>query len=178
MSLLAGPVAANPLKSLYTTIELKDCRQVRQHPDGSTWLCPGLEDYPVLIGEGDNRTFVAVGPEAEKRRAAKQTLPAFNSLFRKAQSRATIEWRIVRREGRALPFATIQRYFTSDGSRSGEVLVVTKVTAQEECHVAYIDALANPQAIVLARTVADRDARSFDCKAEPQRVGRGGRSPL
>lgn len=175
---LAGPVEANPLKSLYTTIELKDCTQTRKHQDGSAWLCPGLEGYPVLIAEGDLRTFVAVGPEPEKRRAAKQTLGPFNSLFRKSSSRATIEWRFVKRDGRVLPFATIQRYFTSDGKRSGEVLVITKVTPGEECHVAYVDALANPQAIVLARTIADRDARNFDCKGEPQKVGKGGRSPI
>jgi hypothetical protein len=77
-----------------------------------------------------------------------------------------------------VPYATIQRYFTKSGPRSGEVLVVTKVTDSEDCHVAHIDALANPDAIALARSVADKDARGFDCKAEPTRVGNTGRSPM
>lgn len=178
LSLVSGSATANPLKSLYTTIELKECRQTSKHPDGGAWLCPGLEGYPVYVAEGDLRTFVSVGPRPEKRRAASQTLGAFNSLFRKRASRATLEWRFVKRDGKVLPYATIQRYFTSVDGRAGEVLVVTKVTASEDCHVAYIDALANPQAIALARAVADDEARTFDCKSEPKRIGKTGRSPM
>jgi len=175
---LAMPATANPLKSIYTTIELKDCRKTKSGPDGGAWLCPGVEGYPVYIADGDLRTFVSVGAEPEKRRAATQTLSAFNSLFRAKSNRATLEWRFVRRDGKVVPYATIQRYFTKSDARAGEVLVVTKVTASEDCHVAHIDALANPQAIALARSVADTEARAFDCKSEPKRVGKGGRSPM
>ena len=176
--LAVAPAAANPLKSIYTTIELKSCRKASAHPDGNSWLCPGLEGYPVYIAEGDLRTFVSVGREPQKRRAASQTLGAFNSLFRGKSNRATLEWRFVKRDGKVLPYATIQRYFTKNDTGAGEVLVVTKVTASEDCHVAYIDALANTDAIALARSVADQEARAFDCKGEPRRVGNIGRSPL
>ncbi|MGE0698546.1 MAG: hypothetical protein AB7O57_05570, partial [Hyphomicrobiaceae bacterium] len=90
----------------------------------------------------------------------------------------TLEWRFVKRDGKVMPYATIQRYFTRNDTGAGEVLVVTKVTATEDCHVAYIDALADPQAIALARQVADRDARAFDCTATPKRIGRAGKSPM
>ena len=176
--LLAGAAGANPLKSLYTTIDLAECRQVRSGPDGSAWLCNGLDGYPVHIREGDLRTFVSVGQRPETRRAAHQSLKASNSLFSDKSKRATLEWRFVKRDGKILPFATIQRYFTRGDHDSGQVLVVTKVTPTEDCHVAHIDALANPQAIVLARAVADKEARSFDCRAEPKRVGKQGRSPM
>ncbi|MDX2155985.1 MAG: hypothetical protein SFW09_05675 [Hyphomicrobiaceae bacterium] len=175
---LAGAADANPLKSLYTTIELKSCRQVKRHADGGAWLCPGLEGYPVYVADGDQRTFVSVGVSPDKRQAATQTLVAFNSLFKGKSDRATLEWRIVRRDGRPMPFATIQKYYTRDDRRTGEVLVVTRVTDKEDCHVAHIDALANPDAIALARQVADRDARSFNCASKPGRVGKTGRSPM
>jgi hypothetical protein len=176
--LLAWPAAANPLKSLYTTIELKSCRQTSVQPDRGAWLCPGLEGYPVYISTADLRTFVSVGPEPEKRRAALQTLGSSNSLFRGTAGRATLEWRFVKRDGKVVPYATIQRYFTRSGPHSGEVLVVTKITDNEDCHVAHIDALANPDAIALARLIADKEARAFDCKADPKRIGKTGRSPM
>ena len=54
-----------------------------------------------------------------------------------------------------MPYAAIVRYFTAVDGAKGEVLVVSRITATEACHVAYIDALATPEAIVLARRVAD-----------------------
>lgn len=176
--LLAVPGAANPLKSLYTTIDLRQCKQTSKGPDGGAWLCPGLEGYPVYVAEGDLRMFVSVGRSPEKRRAAAQTLAPFNSLFQGKSERATLEWRIVRKGGKPVPYATIQRYFTKNDTGAGEVLVVTKVTPTEDCHVAHIDALANPQAIALARKIADEETKSFDCKSEPTKAGNTGRSPM
>ena len=49
-----------------------------------------------------------------------------------------------------MPYAAIVRYFTAVDGAKGEVLVVSRITATEACHVAYIDALATPEAIVLA----------------------------
>jgi hypothetical protein len=132
----------------------------------------------VYIAEGDLRTFVSVGPEPGKRRASTQTLGPFNSLFRGNSKRATLEWRFVKQDGKTIPFATIQRYFTSNDSGSGEVLVVTRVSPRQDCHIAYIDALANPDAIALARRVADNDARTFDCRTKPKEIGLKGRSPM
>ncbi len=175
---LGEPAQANPLKSLYTTVELGQCRLVKRDADGGAWLCDGLDDYPVYVAERDHRTFVSVGREPQSRRAAAQTLGAFNSLFKGPSGRATIEWRIVRRNGRPMPFATIQRYYTRTDSGAGEVLVVTRVTPSEDCHVAYIDALANPDAIALARRVADTESRTFSCAREPRTVGRSGQSPM
>jgi hypothetical protein len=175
---LAGTVAANPVKSLYTPIDLKDCRQTTRHKDGGAWTCKGLAGYPIHVAEGDLRTFVSVGPGAASRRAATQTLATFNSIFQAAGSRATLEWRFERKGERQVPYATILRYFTESDGRRGEVLVVTRVTDKEACHLGYVDALANPEAIALARALADEKARTFDCRSEPLRVGVRGRSPL
>jgi hypothetical protein len=58
------------------------------------------------------------------------------------------------------------------------VLVVLKVGPADSCHVAYIDALANSDAIALARQVADGEAKAFDCRQEPRAEGAGGKSPM
>jgi len=173
-----APAAANPVKSLYTTVDLKICKQVKRHRDGGAWRCGGLDDLPVYVAEGDLRQFVSVGANAEKRRAATQTLGAFNSMFEKGSTRATIEWRFDRRGERKLPYAIIVRFHTSRDGRNGDVLVVSKVSDAETCHVAYIDALANPDAIALARRIADKQAKSFDCRQQPQTQGATGRSPM
>ncbi|KAB2910649.1 MAG: hypothetical protein F9K29_24470 [Hyphomicrobiaceae bacterium] len=178
LAIIAGPAAASPLKSLYTTIDLKACKQVKRHQDGGAWRCEGLPGYPVYVAEGDLRHFVSVGADAEKRRAAKQTLGPFNSIFEHGSNRATIEWRFVRQAERQIPYATIMRFHTSGGGRRGDVLVVSKVTERETCHVAYIDSLANHDAIALARKIADSKARTFDCRNEPRAEGETGRSPM
>ena len=121
---------------------------------------------------------MSFGPSADKQRAAQQTLQTSSSLFRDKIQRVTVEWRYIRRNGRDLPYATIVRYFTMRDSARGQVLVVTRVTETEACQVAWIDALANPSAIALARSVADELARSFDCKGEPRTVGATGKSPM
>jgi hypothetical protein len=173
------PVTANPLKSLYTTIDLKDCGKVKTHPDGKTWMCRGLDGFPVYYAEDNLHTFVSVGSKGESSRAAHQTLGARNSIFPDSKARRSIvEWRFVRVDGKVVPYATILRYFTSNGRIKGQVLVVSRVVSGEVCHVAHIDALANPDAIALARKVADETSRKFNCADEPMTVGKTGRSPL
>jgi hypothetical protein len=173
-----APAVANPVKSLYTTIDLKACKKIKRHSDGGAWRCEGLAGLPVHVAEGDLRQFVSVGANAEKRRAATQTLGAFNTMFEKGSTRATIEWRFDRRGERKLPYAIIVRFHTSRDGQNGDVLVVSKVSDSETCHVAYVDALANPDAIALARQVADKQAKSFDCRQEPHTEGGTGRSPM
>lgn len=112
--------------------------------------------------------FVPVGV-----RPLGETIPPFNNLGPK------LEWRAPQRAG-AEPFATIVRYtyqqMTEDGSYSnGQVLVVSRFRSGESCHVAYIDALANANANVMAREVADKYATGGNCPdgAVPV-LGRGG----
>lgn len=177
-AVLVTPAAANPVKSLYTTVELSHCKRVSRHEDGSAWECPGLRGYPVYVAEGDQRQFVSAGPNAAKRRAAQQTLGAFNSIFVKPRGRATVEWRYVVREGRQVPYAIIVRFHTEAERARGDVLVVMKVSESETCHVAKIDALANLDPLIFARNIADEEARKFDCKREPKVRGSTGRSPM
>jgi hypothetical protein len=179
MSLLGiSPAGANPVKSLYTTVELKACQLLKRHRDGDAWRCQGLPGYPVYVAEGDLRQFVSAGRDAEHRRAATQTLHAVNTIFDGGNRRATIEWRFERRGDGHLPYATIVRYHTSQQGIRGDVLVISKVTPRETCHLAYVDAVANSNAIALARRIADEQARPFDCSQEPRTVGAQGKSPM
>ena len=169
---------ANPLKSQYTTIDLKACAKLKAHPDGSAWRCRGLPGYPVYVAEGDLRTFISVGANAEKRRAAEQTLGPFNTIFPAGSRRATLEWRFNRKGDALVPYAIILRYYTKGDTGRGEVLVVTKVSPGQTCQMAYIDALATHEPMVLAHRMADETARSFDCNTEPVTVGSRGKNPL
>lgn len=167
------------VKSTFTTIDLKTCRVLKKHHDGYAWRCRGLTGYPIYVAEGDLRYYVSVGNDAEKRRAAGQTLIPFNTIFKGDASRTAIEWRFTTPEGRTVPYATIVRYFTSnDSGGNGQVFVVTRVTATETCHVAYVDALANEDAIKIARRIADERALKFDCKSQPTVEGATGKSPM
>jgi hypothetical protein len=167
---LAGaPLHANPVKSLYSTIELKECRPVKIESAEKAWHCPGLPRYPVLVAEGGSRQFVSFGQQAEKHRAASQSLAAPNTIFEGGSRRPTIEWRFVRHGSMEVPYAAIVSYYV--GTAKTRVLVVFKVEPAQSCQIAYIDAVVNPEAIVIARQVADEEARGFDCRMEPRRIG-------
>ena len=170
--LAPGPASANPLKSVYTTVDLKACKKVKRHRDGGAWRCEGVEGYPVYVAEGDLRQFVSVGADAEKRRAATQTLGSFNTIFEPRSNRATIEWRFVRPDGKLLPYAIIVRFHANRDGNKSDVLVVFKVTETETCHVAHVETASKDDAIALARAIADREARTFDCRNEPRIHGR------
>jgi len=156
-------------KSAYTVLDRKACQD---------HLCPGLDGFPIYLLERDGRTFVASGTNPKKSQAAQQSLAASNTPFAPATDRATIEWRFVIRDNRKMPFAMIVRYFTQQKGRAGEVLVVTRIAGAESCHVAYIDALATTNAIVVARKIADSRARTFDCKSAVTVDGERGLSPM
>lgn len=174
----APPDNASPLKSQFTTLDLASCTVLREHQDGNAWRCDGIPGYPIFIAEGDDRFFMSFGAKGQQSKAARQTIKAFNSPFRDKRNRATVEWRYTRKDSVDQPFAAIVRYFTSRDGAKGQVLVVTRISADEVCHMAYIDALATQSAIALARSAADELARTFDCRDEPRLLGGAGRSPL
>ena len=64
----------------------------------------------------------------------------------------------------------------ANGIYRGEVLVVTRLGPGGVCHVGYVDARQNADAIRLAREIADQHARTFRCgKDKP--IVRGDRGP-
>lgn len=170
--------AQDATRGVVTAIDLKACKVLKKHADGNSWICKGLGATPVYVAEGDLRFFVSAGQAPEKRRAAQQTLKPFNTLFPGKTARASIEWRVTGSGSARAPYATIIRYHTMRDEQRGEVLVVSKVSAVESCQMVAIDALATPNAMELARAVADERAATFSCKDDPKVEGQTGKSPM
>jgi hypothetical protein len=157
--------------STYTKINLDTCAVVAQDRESGSiaWSCPGLNGIPIWVAEGDLRYFVSFGPNAAQEVAATQTLTPFNRI------NDTLEWRL---GADGQPYATILRWFTEfDDGHQGQVLVVTKTGPGGTCHIAYVDARANPNANELARQAADTLTAGFQCgSSEPVIVGNVGNS--
>ncbi|WP_108396695.1 hypothetical protein [Devosia submarina] len=156
---LASPAYAG-FNSAYTDIDLDQCLVLDSDDFGTSWSCPGYKGYPLMVTEGDLRFSLIYGFGAKL--ADGQTLPPFNHLGQK------LEWRLSNALGRWMPIATIVRYHTAapeTGEDEGQILVVTQLVEGNTCHIAYIDALANPDANELAREVAD-ESGDFDCETD------------
>ena len=173
--------AAQSVGSTYTSTAPKACRQVGKPSDldgSTTRVCPGKNGLIVLIAEDDLRETVSAGRnrrEAAEQPAAKTWFGPFNA------SETTIEWR----GAGARPFAMIQRWHIADNAdpdRQGRpttkaMLVVTRLPPGPVCHVAYVDAIANPNANELARKAADDFARGFTCGKDAVKIiGTSGRA--
>jgi hypothetical protein len=168
----AVPASAQFYQSESTDMDLDLCTVISSDDFGSTWACNGFKGIPVMVAERNQRMMVSYGLTSTVEKAASQTLPPINHLGEE------IEWRLSNVEGGYKPFATILRHFvqrtspeTGEKIEDGQVLVVTKVSPGATCQIAWIDALANPDASELARKTADEKARDFDCSNEPEIVG-------
>jgi len=175
---LGLPAARQSIESAYTDLDLDKCRHTpsSEPEDYGFWRCKGFGGVEVRVSAGDQRSYVSFGAEAEDEPAAAQTFPNFNSV-----DKTKVEWRMEKpARGKAVPFATIVRWnikLDQDNKPSrGRVLVVTRL-GDEVCHVGYVDALANNDPNSLARELADRHARTFDCDVDtPVIMGERGES--
>ena len=166
--LLAGRLAhAENMVSAYTLLELAKCRHIegKAEEDYGEWRCIGYAGVNVLVSSGDQRIYVSFGRNAKNEPAARQTLASFNG------ETGQIEWRGTRnKDGKLRPFATIMRWSTTvssgDEPVKGEMLVVTRLAPGRVCHVGYVDAKANSDAIALAHKIADEQARKFRCRTD------------
>ena len=176
-----GQVSAQSFGSTYTSTAPKDCRQIGKPSElegSTTRVCPGKAGLVVLIAEDDLREIVSVG----RNRDAAAREPAAQAWFHPFNSSQTIvEWRAVD----AKPFAIIQRWHIADNSdpdKGGRptakpMLAVTRLPPGAVCHVAYVDAQANPNPNELARKAADELARNFRCgEDEVHVIGETGRA--
>jgi hypothetical protein len=167
VAIAASAAAANEKKSVYTKLDLAQCREEAPDPDdplaSGTWWCEGHDGMPIMVAEGDLRMMVSYGANAAGEIAASETLPSFNHIGE------TLEWRLElgRDDGLWHPFATILRYFTDSDGEKGQFLVITKLGGSGQiCQIGFVDALKNPDANTLARQVADEAAPGFRCGEE------------
>lgn len=175
-SLQAAPAAAQSVASAITKLDLDKCRHApgKAEEDYGEWRCQGYGGIPVHVAAGDQRIYVSFGRNAKREPAARQTLTSFNGEGDR------IEWRGDRgADGKIRPFAVIMPWSTTvsgdDEPVRGRVLVVTRLGPGAVCHVGYVDAMANDDADVLARKIADEAARTFKCGSDkPQILGKRG----
>ena len=163
LALFPGPASAAEIESVYTKLDLKQCKDVTPEDItdyGSVWQCPGQDGIDVRVAEGDLRIFVSYGPNAANQTATYETIPQFNTIGE------TLEWRVRREGGKLKPFATILRFTWSVDGKTGSTLVVTKLGGDDACHIAYVEASGNLKANEESRAIADTDARGFICKKD------------
>lgn len=165
--LLASPAHAEGETSAYTTLDFEaHCTALSTYEAGGTFACQGYKGFPFILSHGDLRESVFFGHLGQWFNApdggqAFASFGAFNGIGK------TVEWRLA---ADGVPFAAILRW-TIDrpdgGDAKDSVLVVSKVGLPgegEACPVGYVDAVATPDANVVARDVADRLARGFACR--------------
>jgi hypothetical protein len=178
--LLACPVRAEIIEAATTPFDVDKCahKPGREAEDAGEWRCAGYDGIAIRMTGGDARVYISYGARAAREPAARQTLAAPNG------EGDSIEWRLAPGRGKGRAFATIMRWTTAipvddpkveNGTYRGQVLVVTRLGAGGVCHVGYVDARQNPDALELARTTADRHARNFHCgKDKPIILGAKG----
>jgi hypothetical protein len=130
---VVGPTQAQPKKSVYTGLQVKQCRTLKSsNSEAGDYLgrCPGIGGYKLLLSEGDLRQNIEViTPQGAKHSLELWSVvsPAFSSLGPKA------EWRVAKSK----PVALIVRYNASENPEKPEkttsYLVVTKITPKEIC---------------------------------------------
>jgi hypothetical protein len=178
---LISPSSAQTFGSSYTSTAPRDCRVTgagTEVDDSTIRTCPGKAGLVVLISEDDLRETVSVG----RNRAAAAREPAAGVWFGPFNStEPTVEWRTLNGK----PFAIIQRWHIADNGEEDKngrpvakpMLAVTRLPPGQVCHVAYIDAQANPNPNELARKAADELARDFRCgKDEVKVIGETGKA--
>lgn len=152
--LLLSSVAGAQVKSVYTSLDNKHCKNMKPLNDSLgvysyNKLCGGVEGYRLALEEDKDRQLIAIVAPSGKISDAGFGPDAYNSLGK------TAEWRV--RKGR--PIALIVRIDERNGS-GGEVahsgLAVSKITPSMACLVATVSSNKNWRA--QARKLADNSA--------------------
>jgi hypothetical protein len=163
---------AGAAESVYTDIDIQKCKTLAEPAPGEEGdfivsLCGGYKDYGVLFKEGDMRQTTFFGFLDQK-----IIDDAFTSFGPFNHIGSKVEWRIGS-DGK--PLAAILRYHIEnanevtgvpDTAHEGQVLVISRVGQPDDrvgCVIGYVDALANKDANVLARKIADAMAPGFAC---------------
>ena len=173
---IADRAAAN--ESHYTDLDLNRCATLSEDDLGASFQCAGYLDYPVYVSEGDLRQTVFFGHvKDDYQKKGFESFSQFNYVGSK------IEWRV---DPAGKPVAAILRWMIenpegeSEPAALGQVLVISRVAQKKDgisCVAGYVDALANKDANVIARQVADETAPDFACgAADPAWHGERGTS--
>lgn len=137
-ALLVAAVSASAQspQSVYTDISAKACKtiSVDRESESRVQSCAGIAGYKLLVEEGDLRSSVTVvAANGKKYELNYWTVitTAFSSLGQKA------EWRVVKKQGKAVPIALIVRVNASEDGETPNAIIsylaVAKITPQTIC---------------------------------------------
>ena len=168
------PATAAGTMTVPTQLSLDDCTIVSTNDFETLRACSGYKGVPVMFRTERQQVAVSYGLTSTTEKAASELMPV-NFL-----PGSEINWRISNRDGDWKAFAAILR-FTADAApnaanaatKPAQVLLVTRIAPGATCAIAYVDALANPDAMALAEAAADQHGFDFTCgKDQPERVGK------
>jgi hypothetical protein len=156
--LFAGVAAGQSNQSVYTSLEVKQCRTIKGSDAGDyEGRCRGAAGYALVLVEGDLRqNITVVTPKGAKHSLELWDVVSggFSSVGPKA------EWRMARQNGKLTPVALIIRYNANEDpeqpQKVNSYLAVTKITSAEICVTDKIS--PGPKANEEARRAADTAA--------------------
>jgi hypothetical protein len=153
----AVTAAAQANKSVYTSLEEKQCRTIktaRSEAEDYEGRCRGVSGYTLLVTEGDLRQNVTV-VTAKGTKYSLDLWEVISGGFSSVGPKA--EWRMAMQNGKLSPVALIVRYNASEDpehpSKLSSYLAVSKITPTEICVTDKI--LPGPKANHDARRAAD-----------------------
>jgi hypothetical protein len=166
---LCGSLSLAQNRSLYTSLESKQCRTIKTETTGAgdyEGRCRGVAGYSLTLLEGDLRQNIIVNtPKGTKHSLELWDVISggFSSVGPKA------EWRVATNNARQAPVALIIRYNASENpdnpDKRTSYLAVAKITPTEICITDKISPSAN--ANTEARSAAD-SAASRPCLKKPE----------
>jgi hypothetical protein len=168
LAVMAGPGGAQEVERVTTSIKEQDCKVVDRGEPPETWVvrgCPGKFGNVVRIAIDDLRATLSIGPTQEAA-AEEPAATQFFSVF--SATGNVVEWR---REKGGAPIAALNIWkLGGEETGRGVIVAVTRLPPGQVCHVAYVDVVANADAVDLARAAADSGARNFRCGRDQVKI--------
>ena len=156
--------SAQAAESAYSTTSGSACANIRLKREFNSWRCRGPAGYSARFYDQGNMVAVEFGPTGKEKALVEE------GLMWQGADRAfgdKIEWRMTRGK----PYAAILRISRNDAdadtgeSRTVEELLVVKVSPLGACRIGVVDGKP-PNAIAVARDLADSTALMFRCGAD------------
>src|SRR5215203_1618801 len=141
-------------RSMYTSLEEKQCRTIKTASADYEGRCRGVAGYALLLSEGDLRQNVTV-VTAQGTKHSLDLWTVVSSAFSSVGPKA--EWRMAMQNGKLSPVALIIRYNATEDpeqpDKLNSYLAVSKITPTEICVTNKIS--PGPKANEDARRAAD-----------------------
>ncbi|MBK8809617.1 MAG: hypothetical protein IPN69_02665 [Acidobacteria bacterium] len=161
--LTAATIGFAQNRSVYTSLEAKDCKTLEQEDEGAGWYrgeCKGVAGFKLEVTEGDLRQSVNVVMPSGT--IYELSFGSISSGFSSVGTKA--EWRMKRKT----PVALIIRFNASedpeDSTKITSYLVVSKIIDTGACITDIVRPAKNQNALAqkLADTAAKRSCRGTD----------------